>query len=76
MESHSAVKRNETETFSDTWIYLETDTQSEVSQKEKIKHNITYMLILVQMNLSAKRNRDTDIENKLVDTTGVRIGVG
>ena len=60
MASYSAVKRNETETFSGTWIYLEDVIKSEVSHKEKIKHNITYMLILekiVQMSLSSKQKQ-------------------
>ena len=34
MEYYSAIKRNETESFVETWIDLETVIQSEVSQKE------------------------------------------
>ena len=34
MEYYSAIKRNETESFVETWIDLETFIQSEVSQKE------------------------------------------
>ena len=52
MESHSAVKRNETETFSDTWIYLETDTQSEVIKSHREAE--TYYSIPYMWNL--KRN--------------------
>ena len=39
MEYYSAIKRNETESFVETWMDLETVIQSEVSQKEK---NIVY----------------------------------
>ena len=38
MEYYSAIKRNETGAFVETWIYLETVIQSEVSQKEKDKY--------------------------------------
>ena len=40
MEYYSAIKRNETESFVETWIDLETVIQSEVSQKEKNKYRI------------------------------------
>ena len=39
MEYYSAVKRNKTGSFVETWMDLETVIQSEVSQKEK---NIIY----------------------------------
>ena len=35
-----AIKRNETESFVETWMDLETVIQSEVSQKEKNKYRI------------------------------------
>ena len=35
MEYHSAMKRNEIGSFVEMWMDLETDIQSEVSQKEK-----------------------------------------
>ena len=37
MEYYSAIKRNETESFVETWMDLDTVIQSEVSQKEKSK---------------------------------------
>ena len=40
MEYFSAIKRNETGSFVETWMNLETVIQSEVSQKEKNKHRI------------------------------------
>ena len=35
-----AIKRNETESFVETWMDLETVIQSEVSQKEKNKYHM------------------------------------
>ena len=40
MEYYSAIKRNEIESFVETWTDLETVIQSEVSQKEKNKYRI------------------------------------
>ena len=40
MEYYSTIKRNETESFAETWMDLETVIQSEVSQKEKNKYRI------------------------------------
>ena len=41
MEYYSAIKRNEIESFVETWMDLETVIQSEVSQKEKNKYRIS-----------------------------------
>ena len=44
MEYYSAIKRNETGSFVETWMDLETVIQSEVSQKEKNKyHTLTHI---------------------------------
>ena len=40
MEYYSAIKRNEIESFVETWMDLETVIQSEVSQKVKDKYLI------------------------------------
>ena len=40
MKYYSAIKRNEIESFVETWMNLETVIQSEVSQKEKNKYRI------------------------------------
>ena len=40
MEYYLAIKRNETGSFVETWMDLETVIQSEVSQKEKNKYSI------------------------------------
>ena len=39
-EYYSATKRNEIGSFVETWMNLQTVTQSEVSQKEKNKYHI------------------------------------
>ena len=54
MEYYSAIKRNETGSFVETWMDLETVIQSEVSEKEKNKycvltHNVEPRK-MVQMN--------------------------
>ena len=38
MEYYSAINRNEIGSFVETWMHLETITESEVSQKEKNKY--------------------------------------
>ena len=44
MEYYSAIKRNKIMSFAATWMELEINILSEVSQKEKqIPHDITYM---------------------------------
>ena len=40
MGYYSAIKRNEIESFVETWMDLETVIQCEVSQKEKNKYHI------------------------------------
>ena len=40
MEYYSDIKRNEIESFVETWMDLETVIQSEVSKKEKNKYRI------------------------------------
>ena len=40
MEYYSAIKRTEIRSFLETWMDLETVTQSEVSQKEKNKYHV------------------------------------
>ena len=40
MEYYSAIKRNEIGSFVETWMYLETIIESEVSQKQKNKYRI------------------------------------
>ena len=44
MEYYSAIKRNETVPFAETWMDLETVIQSEVSQREKNKYHIISLI--------------------------------
>ena len=59
MEYYSAIKRNEIMPFAVTWMDLEIVIQSEVSQKEKDKYSIIWLICgtkkMVQMNLFAKQ---------------------
>ena len=49
---YSAIKRNKIESFVETWMDLETVTQSEVSQKEKNTYRI-----LTQIGRASCRER-------------------
>ena len=40
MEYYSAIKRNETGSFAETWMNVDSVMQSEASQKEKSKYRI------------------------------------
>ena len=43
MEYYSAIKRNETVPFPETWIDLETVIQSKSEREKQISYNIAYM---------------------------------
>ena len=62
MEHYSAIKRNEFESLLVRWMNVELVMQSEVNQKEKNKYHMK------------GRNRDTDVENRLVETTREEVG--
>ena len=86
MDYYSAIKMNEIGSFVETWMDLETDIQSEVSQKEENKYRILMHICGTQKNgtdepVSSEtslslRNRDTDVENKRMDTKGGKRGGG
>ena len=70
---YSAIKRNETGSFAETWMDLETVRQSEVSQTEKNKYHILTHICGIWKNWYRQsylqsRNRDTDVENRHMDT--------
>ena len=73
MEHYSATERNNIAPFSETWMDLEIVIWSEVSWKEKHKYHIILLLCGIQNNgtdeLFQSRNRDTEVENKLMVTT-------
>ena len=80
MEYYSAIKRNKIGSFVETWMDQETVIQSEVNQKEKNKYRILMHICGVQKNGTDEwglqgRSRDTDGENKRMDTKGGK-GVG
>ena len=50
VEYCSAIKRNESESFVDMWMDLESVIQSEVSQKEKNKYCILAHICGIQKN--------------------------
>ena len=79
MEYYSAIKRNETGSFVETWMDLDTVIQSEISQKEKNKYCILTHICGILKNgiddLICKAEIETDIESKCMDTKGAG-GVG
>ena len=71
------MKGNESGSFLEMWMDLECVIQSEVSQKEKKMYINAYMWnIEKQYRLSylQSRNRNTEIENKCMNTKGGRWG--
>ena len=60
-KSYSVIKKNKIGSFVETWMYLQTVTQSEASQKEKNQCCILTHFIyveskkMVQMNLFARQ---------------------
>ena len=77
VEYYSAMQRNETRSFVETWMDLETTIQTEVNQKEK---NKLYEHICVQSRKWCRssylqsRNGNTGVENKYMDTKGEKAG--
>ena len=80
MKYYSAIKRNKIGSFVEMWMDLDSVIQSEVSQKEKNKFRILMHICesrkMVQMTGLQGRNRDTDVENKRMDTKGGNRGRG
>ena len=72
IECFSAIQRNETVPFAETWMDLESVIHSEVSQKEKNKFCIISLICGTHKNdtdeLICKAEIETDIENKCMDT--------
>ena len=44
---HSAIKRNETVSFAEMWMDLETVIQGKVNRKEKNKHRIKSLICVI-----------------------------
>ena len=71
---YSTIKRNAFESVLVRQRNLESVIQTEVSQKNKAKYIYLHIYIksrkMVLINLFAGQNRDTDIENRLMDIVG------
>ena len=68
MEYYSAIKRNEIESFVETWMDLETVIQSEVSQKEKNKYRILTHICGTQQNGTDEPVCRAEIETQMQRT--------
>ena len=65
MEYYSAIKRNEIESFVETWMDLETVIQSEVSQREKNKYRILMHICGMQKNGTDELVCKAEIETQM-----------
>ena len=79
MEYYSAIKRNEIGSFVETWMDLETAIQSEASQREKNEYCILTRICGIwkywyRQSYLQSRKRDTDVENKCMETKGGKGG--
>ena len=72
MEYYSAIKKNEYLPFAATWMDLEGIMLSEISPTEKDKYSMTSLTYGIQKIQQASRL--TDVEKKLVITSGEREG--
>ena len=74
MEYYSAIKKNSFESVLMRWMKLEPIIQSEVSQKDKDHYSIlTYIYGIYKYgnnNPIFKTERDTDVQNGLLDSVG------
>ena len=70
MEYYSAIKMNEIGSFVVMWMDLETITHSEVSQKEKNINACMWNLEKHYRWYYLQSSRDTDVENKCMDSKG------
>ena len=79
MEYYSAIKWNETGSFVETWMDLETVIQNELSQKEKNKYHILMHICGIQKDgideSVCKAEIETDVENKRMYAKGGNVCV-
>ena len=75
MEYYSAIKRNETGSFVETWMDLESVIQSEVSQKEKSKYHIITHVCGTQKNGTDEPVCKAEIETQTKRTNVWRANV-
>ena len=80
MEYYSAIKRNDTGSFVENWMDLETVIQSEVSQKEKNKYHILMHIVeprkMVQMNQVAEQEVRHRCRVQTYGHQGEKVAVG
>ena len=79
MEYYSAIKNNKILPLAAMFMDLENIMLSEISQREKDKYCMISLICKIFKNTNkciCKTNRLTDIENKLVVTSGEREGGG
>ena len=70
--------RKGTVSFAEMWMNLETVIRFEVNQKEKNKYRVVLLICGIQKNdingtFLQSRNRDMDIENKHMDSSGGKV---
>ena len=72
MEYYSAIKKNAFESVLMRWMKLEPIIQSEVSQKDKDQYSILTQIYGISKdgNDNPIRKRDTDVQNRLLDSVG------
>ena len=65
MECYSAIKKNETGSFVETWMDLETVIQSEVSQKQKNKYILTHMFTAALFTIAKIWKQSVSIDRQM-----------
>ena len=76
MESYSAIRKNESMPFAETWMHLEINILSEVSQAEKDKHNDTAYMQNLKNDLIYKTETDSQTQRMNLRLPGERIVAG
>ena len=72
LEYYSATKK-ETLLFVTTWMNLEGIMLSEIREKDKLLHDLTYM---ENLKTNKQNNKLIDLENRLVVARGWECGMG
>ena len=67
-EYYTAIKKNNLESFVETWMDLETVKQSDISQGEKNKYHLLAYICGIQKNDVDDFICETEIENKCMET--------
>ena len=74
MEYYSAIKKNSFDSVLMRWMKLEPIIESEVSQKDKYQYSTLTHIYGIQKDVNdnpiCKSERDTDVQNRLLDSVG------